>query len=99
MASGELDDGVTARAAPSKADVGPDSGADEEFFAKFDRGMRNLPGESLAIASRVVLHRVSLVVSIGCSIWVGGASAFIVLGDAMQILIWMQSFAATKPCI
>jgi hypothetical protein len=70
-----------------------------EFFAVFDLGMRNLPGESLAFASRVLLHRACLVVSIGCSILVGGASGLVFLSDAMQIFIWMQSFAATKPCI
>jgi len=67
------------RAAPFKDGVGPDSDADEEFFAEFDRGMSDLPGVLLGLASSIGLHQASLVGSIGCSIWVGGISGFIVL--------------------
>jgi hypothetical protein len=56
------------RAAPSNDGVGSDSGVDEELFAEFDRGIRNLPGELLALARGIGLHRASLVGSIGCSI-------------------------------
>ena len=59
------------RAAPSAAltkdGVGPDSGVDEKFFAEFDRGMRDLPGEFLELDGWIALHRASLVDSIGCS--------------------------------
>jgi hypothetical protein len=66
------------RAAPSSDGAGPDSDVEDEFFAEFDRGMRNLPGELPWLVSEIGLHRASLVGSIGCSVWVGGASAFIV---------------------
>src|ERR1700733_6971931 len=66
-------------------------------FAEFDLGMHNLPGESLAFASRVLLHRPSFLVSIGCSTWIGVDLALIDLIGAMQIVIWMQQFGATQP--
>ena len=66
------------------------------LFAAFVRGMHNLPGETLDFESWVVLHRACFLVSIGCSNWGGTVSAFIELGEAMRILIWMQAFGATK---
>ncbi len=66
------------------------SEVDPSFLAEFVRGMQDLPGEVLWLASLVVLHRVSFLVSIGCSISGGSASALVDLIDAMQILIWMQ---------
>lgn len=66
-------------------------------FAEFDLGMHNLPGDSLALASRVLLHRPSFLVSIGCSTWIVLDLAIIDLMGAMRILVLMQPFGATQP--
>ena len=73
-----------------------ESTLDASLFAVFVRGMHNLPGDRLDFDGWVVLHRACFLVSIGCSDWDGTVSAFIELGEAMRILIWMQAFGATK---
>jgi hypothetical protein len=92
-----MGDETGTRSFSSTPDDGAASELGEALFAEFVRGMHNLPGESPLFATLVWLHRACFLVSIGCSISVGGASAFIDLSNAMQISIWMQSFGASKP--